>query len=456
MVQRGSANTHLVLLRRFRTDAISRKPRLLGKVLLQNRFRCAVEFMSIWFRSGGPSHRASVLALVWAIASAPTSLTASEIFSNTSLFYSNSLTNEGTVRQDFDRFGGGFGSFEVNPQNGLELLSEAPNWYQGNRVFRTTFPASRSWEMLVKAHVNVAENAADLSPTNRNALLQDQPFYSAMLGLVRLVRGGNGSPSIIDSTPNRASISLYRSDSPDGLEHYFDFYRRSGGKAQEFQSIALGNQPEVLLRFRYSAADRSLTAGFSTNGVESFIDADPVDLAAEWGLSANDEFGVYLEANSSPYSEGGETDFWSSFDQDNSILPRPLPVYSVRSGEIFLTDFSISYVPSTATDFTYEIINNSEVTITGYTGLEAHVSVPQFIDSLPVTRVGSNAFFSKPNLVSVVLPTTTTEVDAGSFANSPNLVAVYLPPTVHTIGDGAFSDSSSLRIVPLPDRKSVV
>jgi len=447
--QQGSANMPFVSLRRFRTDAISREQPLLGKVLLQNRFPYAVEFMSIWFRSGGLGCRVSLLALVSAMASLPTSLTASETFSNTSLFYANSLTNQGIVRQDFDRFGGGFGSFEVNPQNGLELLSEAPDSYQGVRILRATLPASRSWEMLVKAHVDV-EVSQDLSPTNRNAFLQEHPFYAAYLALVKIARGGDGSPSIINSTPNRAGVCLHQSDSPQGWQHYFDFYRFSGGVKRDIADIPLGSQPEILLRFRYSAAERLLTAGFSTNGGVEFFESDAVDLGVEWGLSASDEFGVYLEANGSPYSVGGEGDFWSNFDQDNSITPAPLPVYSVRSGEIFLTDFSISYVPSAAEDFIYEIINGSEVTITGYTGSEANVSVPQFIDGLPVTKIGSNAFSSKVNLVSVILPTSTTEVAAVSFANSPNLAAVFLPSTVHTIGDEAFSGSDSLRTVQLP------
>lgn len=408
--------------------------------------------MSIWFCYRGPCCRASVLALVWAIASLPINLTASETFSNTSSFYASALTNQGSVRKDFDRFGGGFGSFEVNPQNGLELLSEAPNAYEGSRIFRGSLPASRSWELLVKAHVDVEENSEDLSPTNRNALLQVNPFFAASLGLVKLARSGDGSPSIIDSTPNRASINLHRSDSTNGLEHYFDFYRRSGGVRQEVPDIALGYQPDVLLRFRYLAAEKLLMAGYSTNGGAAFIEIDPVDLGAEWGLSDDDEFAVFLEANGSPYSVGDETtDFWSNFDQDNSIAPAPLPLYSVRSGEIFLTDFSISYVPSAAADFTYEIINGTEATITAYNGSEAHVSVPQFDNNgRPVTKIGSNAFSSKENLVSVLLPSSTREVADGSFANSPDLTAVYLPPTVHTIGDGAFLGSDSLRIVQLP------
>lgn len=392
--------------------------------------------------------RVPVMALaLTAVLLSSSNLTASETFSNTSLFYANSLTNQGTVRQDFDRFGGGFGSFEVNPQIGLELLSEAPNSYQGVRILRTTLPASRSWQMLVRAHVEVSE---DQTQENRNALLQEQPFYAAYLALVKLARGGDGSPSIIGSTPNRAGICLHKSNSPSGWQHYFDFYRFSGGVKKDVADTPLGNQTEVLLRFRYSAGDRSLTAGYSVDGGGVFTEGEPVDLGAEWGLLPDDEFGIYLEANSAPYTVGGVTDFWSNFDQDNSITPAPLPVYSVRSGEIFLADLDISYVPSAVVDFTYEINNGSEVTITGYTGSEAHASVPQLIDGLPVTKIGPNAFSAKSTLVSVVLPSGVTEVASGSFANAPNLASVYLPSTISIIGDEAFAGSTSLRTVQLP------
>jgi hypothetical protein len=375
-------------------------------------------------------------------------LQASDGFANSSYFYTNNLTNQISVRQDFDRLGGGFGLFEVNSQTGLELLSEAPNSYQGVRVLRATLSTARSWQVVVKAHVQLAE---DPTEEHRDARAQLQSHYGAYLGIVKLARNSEGTPSIVESAPNRASVVLRKSDG-GGWQHYFAFGRYSGGvKVGEETINPLGNQPEALLRLRFSAADRSLIVGYSIDNGQEFSELPSVDLGTEWGLTPDDELVVTLEGNSSPYSiEDRDNDFWSTFDRDASITPAPLPVYSVRSGEIFFSDLGIAYEPSQIAEFTYEAVNGSEVVVTGYTGSEAHVSVPQFINGLPVTKIGPNAFSDNPNLLSVVLPISTTEVSAGSFANSPNLVSVYLPLAVHTIGDGAFSGSISLRTVQLP------
>jgi len=399
------------------------------------------------FQNPSVGLRASVLAFASVLVGfGLIDLQASDGFANTSQLYTNSLTDPHSVREDFDRFGGGFGSFEVNPQNGLELLSEAPDNCQGIRVFRLPLAASRSWQIIVDASVQLAaENTGQINP-----------WYSSSVGLVKLRRGIDGSPSIVDSAPNRLSIALARTDLPGSLGHYFSQELWSNSQqvypAQPYFDLGdLGGQSAVLLRLRYLNDGKQLVAGYSVNNGESFSDIWTVNLGNEWNLTAEDELLVFVGATSSPYNpEAGSSDFWSGFDKDNSLTPAPLPTYSVRSGEILLADLGISYVPSSIVDFTYETSNGSEVTITDYTGLEAHVSVPQFIDGLPVTKIGPNAFSAKSNLVSVVLPSSVTEVTSGSFANSPNLAAVYLTPSIRIIGDGAFAGSDSLRTLQLP------
>ncbi len=374
-------------------------------------------------------------------------LKASDGFENTSQLYTNPLTDPYSVRRDFDRFGSGYGSFEVNPQTGLEILSEAPNYYGGVRVLRAALSASYSWQIVVRAHVQLAE---DPNEENRDATAQLQSHYGAYLGIAKLAKNPDGIPSIADSSGNSASIALLKSDG-GGWQHYFTFGRYIGGVRAAETINPLGNQPEALLRLRYSAANQSLVVGYSVNNGLDFAELPSVDVGTEWGVTPEDEFAVTLDGNSGPFStEESDNDFFSTFDREASFVPTPLPVYSVRSGEIFFSDLGIAYVPSQSADFAYQTVNESEITITGYTGSDAHVAVPQFINGLPVTKIGPNAFSNNPNLVRVVLPISATEVAAGSFANSPNLLSVHLPLTVRTIGDGAFSGSASLRTVQLP------
>ena len=55
-------------------------------------------------------------------------------------------------------------------------------------------------------------------------------------------------------------------------------------------------------------------------------------------------------------------------------------------------------------EFTYSVDANGNVTITGYTGSESVVEVPDSIDGHPVTAIGSNAFNNKDTLTEIKLP----------------------------------------------------
>jgi hypothetical protein len=368
-------------------------------------------------------------------------LNASDDLPNTSLYYTNSLKNQFTVRQDFDRIGGGFGSFEVNPENGLELLSDAPNSYSGVRVFRSALPASRAWEITAKAYVQISGETA----------IQTNPWYGVSLGLVKRGRESDGSTSILKSAPNRFSVALAHTDLFGGRETYFSTEQVTNGEYINSLGFNLANQTTALLRLRYLPSSNLLIAAYSVDDGATFFDVDSLNLETAWNLTPEDELIVTLGATSSPYTIGESSgDFFSVFDKDSSLEPSPQPVYSVHSGELSLSDMQISYAASPATDFTYEILNQSEVTINGYLGSDQHVSVPQFINGLPVTKIATNAFSNNPNLLSVLLPVSVDNIDEQSFANSLGLAAVYIPPSVQTIGDGAFLGSVSLRTVQLP------
>jgi hypothetical protein len=368
-------------------------------------------------------------------------LNASEDLSNTSLYYTNSLKNQFTVRQDFDRIGGGFGSFEVHPENGLELLSDAPNFYSGVRVFRSALPANRAWAITARAHVQLSDETSG----------QVNPWYGVSLGLVKRGRESDGSTSILKSAPYRFSVALAHTDLFGSRETYFSTEQVSNGEYINTLGFNLGNQTTALLRLRYLPSSNILSAEYSLDEGATFSDAGSLNLENEWNLTPEDELIVTLGATSPPYTDGeGSGDFFSVFDTDSSLEPSPQPIYSVLSGQLTLSDINISYAASPSTDFDYEILNQSEVIINGYLGSDQHVSVPQFINELPVTKIATNAFSYNPNLLSVILPESLDHIAEQSFAYSSNLSAVYIPPSVQTIGDGAFLGSTSLRTVQLP------
>lgn len=87
-----------------------------------------------------------------------------------------------------------------------------------------------------------------------------------------------------------------------------------------------------------------------------------------------------------------------------SALALHLAVVTMASA---LTDFFAIPAAAQVQDFQYTI-HSGEVTITGYGGPGGEVTIPSTINSLPVTRIGPNAFSSHTGLTSVTIPNSVT------------------------------------------------
>jgi hypothetical protein len=117
--------------------------------------------------------------------------------------------------------------------------------------------------------------------------------------------------------------------------------------------------------------------------------------------------------------------------------------------------------------------NNGTLTITGYTGQGGAVVIPDTINGLPVTGVGTNAFYQCYSLTSVTIPGSVTSIGDAAFgwctsltnatiANGltsirdqtfytcTNLASVTIPNSVTNIGDEAFYACTSLTGLTIP------
>lgn len=81
-------------------------------------------------------------------------------------------------------------------------------------------------------------------------------------------------------------------------------------------------------------------------------------------------------------------------------------------------------------------------------GVGGDIVIPDFIDGLPVVKIGYKAF-SKKSISSVILPHYLTEIGEYAFSKS-SIVSITIPDSVKKIGDGAFSDCEKLQSVILP------
>lgn len=111
---------------------------------------------------------------------------------------------------------------------------------------------------------------------------------------------------------------------------------------------------------------------------------------------------------------------------------------------------SVTQQVKTTPDFTYEI-ENGEVIITGYTDTEPHVVIPSEIDSMPVTAIGKDAFYSNLYITDVIIPQGVKAIKSGAFFGCENLMDIEIPESVTVIEKNAFTDCSSLEKITIPD-----
>lgn len=97
----------------------------------------------------------------------------------------------------------------------------------------------------------------------------------------------------------------------------------------------------------------------------------------------------------------------------------------------------------------YYEVQEGIINITRYTGNAGEVTIPDFIEDLPVVSIGKKAFLSKKNLRRVVLPSTLSLIGEWAFAYCGNLQEVLVPIRAVTFGRAVFLDCGKLhRISP--------
>lgn len=106
-------------------------------------------------------------------------------------------------------------------------------------------------------------------------------------------------------------------------------------------------------------------------------------------------------------------------------------------------ELSISAGAVTSGDYEYRVWleqygGYSEVAITGYNGTATNISIPEYLDDMPVTKICENAFFNCNKLTGVTIPDSVKNIQAGAFLNCNSLKEITIPENVEEIGDYAF------------------
>ena len=124
---------------------------------------------------------------------------------------------------------------------------------------------------------------------------------------------------------------------------------------------------------------------------------------------------------------------------------------SIGGGNYFMTGKSKYYSPNLTDNKLVYSVENEEVTITDYLGIDMNITIPTEIDGKKVTSIGSNAFESCKCLSSINLPEDITNIEDYAFSECSSLKEINLPEGLTSIGGWAFNCCSRLTEIKLPE-----
>ncbi|MBQ7045508.1 MAG: leucine-rich repeat domain-containing protein, partial [Clostridia bacterium] len=122
--------------------------------------------------------------------------------------------------------------------------------------------------------------------------------------------------------------------------------------------------------------------------------------------------------------------------------------YEYSCAHTYCEENSIEYIlmDEQAEDYTY-LETNGEVTITGYTGTDLEVVIPDKINGKPVTTIGSKAFHTNRKITSVTLPDTLKTIGSEAFRGCSSLTSVTFNEGLESIGTYAFGGTKLEKVV---------
>ena len=100
--------------------------------------------------------------------------------------------------------------------------------------------------------------------------------------------------------------------------------------------------------------------------------------------------------------------------------------------------------------FAYEYVA-PYITITEYSGSDAHVIIPPDINGTNVTTIGDGAFNGCSGLTSITIPDGVTGIGDWAFSSCSGLTSITIPDSVTSIGRSAFYNCVGLTSIAIPN-----
>ena len=105
-------------------------------------------------------------------------------------------------------------------------------------------------------------------------------------------------------------------------------------------------------------------------------------------------------------------------------------------------------------NFEYKV-EDGEITITGYTGDDEYLVVPEKIDGLPVTAIGDAAFHGC-DFSEIVLPNTLKRIGSQAFEACSEVIYFKIPDSVEIIDSFSFDGCYRMKAITLPEQLSEI
>ena len=119
---------------------------------------------------------------------------------------------------------------------------------------------------------------------------------------------------------------------------------------------------------------------------------------------------------------------------------------------IFIVSVSGSFAEDLVyEDYVYAILSDGTAEITGYTGEETYLTIPERVnEDIPVSSIGSSVFAYNDSLETVIVPEGIVSIGDHSFAECTALESVSLPESLQWLGDLVFQGDIKLSEITLP------
>lgn len=108
------------------------------------------------------------------------------------------------------------------------------------------------------------------------------------------------------------------------------------------------------------------------------------------------------------------------YEGSNSEWKNNVKIYDYND-DLLNANMHYKKLESTDSNIKYKIINSSSVTITGYTGTDNELIIPDILNNYNVVGIDEGAFDNCPNLTSVSIRKNIKSIDSGAFRNCRNL-----------------------------------